>query len=122
MITKLHGLCRECNLHFRDIKKQQDETLLLEQQKVDARRALKNLSKQQDQQKDLSRKLATAKLELELLTIDEKHVSALISSRGQHKRIAFLPVVVGNLLSLRHTISPDSVTCLCLRNKTSYCC
>lgn len=58
------------------MKKQQDEASLCLKQKMDARRAIQSLDKQQDEQKELSKKLARAKLELELLVIDEKHVSA----------------------------------------------
>ena len=59
---------------LRDIKKQHDEVRLLQQQKKSAREAIKGLSQQQDQQKALSKKLAKARMDLDLLLIDEKHV------------------------------------------------
>lgn len=62
------------HLH-RDVKKQQHEASLQEQQKVTARDAIKNVFKHTEQQKNLAKSLVRAKMELDLLVIDDKHVS-----------------------------------------------
>ena len=62
------------DLVLRDMETQHDEVKLLQQQKKNAQEAIKGMSQQQDQQRVLSKKLAKARMELELLLIDEKHV------------------------------------------------
>lgn len=72
---------------LRDIKYQHDEVKLLQQQKKTAQEAITSMSQQQAQQQALSKKLAKARMELELLLIDEKHVCCVPNLlRIQHKR------------------------------------
>ena len=53
---------------------QQSEATRRGQQKTNAGHAIRGLSKKQDQQKSLSKQLAKARMDLEWLQIDEKHV------------------------------------------------
>lgn len=62
------------DLVLRDIKVQHNEVKLQQQQKKSAQEAIKDMSQQQDQQRALSKKLVKARMELELLLIDEKYV------------------------------------------------
>ncbi len=64
-----------CPVVCRDVKKQQDEASLQQQQKTTARDAIKNEFKHTEQQKDLTKSLLRAKFELEMLVLDDKHVS-----------------------------------------------
>ncbi|KAL0046442.1 hypothetical protein WJX82_000824 [Trebouxia sp. C0006] len=67
---------RQSEMLIRDVKKQQDEASLQQQQKTTARDAIKNEFKHTEQQKDLTKSLLRAKFELEMLVLDDKHHEA----------------------------------------------